>query len=191
MREKAENCERLTVKLEQHWGTHTILEKALVTIPITLTLPAISAIAGLALTLQRAPVHRRRGPTIKWLGQHLCLSKSLTSVISTSGLECLICSLVTNSRSAPEMFSTQSVEYDRQLKDGVKRMHWESSNSASDCGLWRTLFFVVLSLIQSLSFHLCWTICMTPVLNKELFDPRHGHRLDKQKVLWNLSSLTF
>lgn len=29
------------------------------------------------------------------------------------------------------MLSTQGLESDRQLKDGVKRMHWESSSSVS------------------------------------------------------------
>lgn len=38
------------------------------TISITFTLSAISAIAGLALTLQSAPVHRGGGPTVKWPG---------------------------------------------------------------------------------------------------------------------------
>lgn len=101
------------MKLEPHCnnsntGVNTqFLEKALVTIPITFTLSTISAFARLALTLQSAPVHRGGGQPPNGLGQHFFLSKSLRSVISTLGFECLICSLVTNKRSAPVMLSTQ------------------------------------------------------------------------------------
>lgn len=62
------------MKSEQHCsnsntGIHTqFQEKALVTIPIKFMLSAISAVAGPALTLQAAPVHRAGSPAIKWPG---------------------------------------------------------------------------------------------------------------------------
>lgn len=136
-----------------------------------LTLSAISAIAGLVLTLQSAPVHRREGPTIKWPGPAFLFKQASKSVISTLGFECLICSLVTNRRTAPEMLSSQGLKCDRQLKDGVKRMDWQSYSSS---WWWKCAWLC------------CWTIRIAPVLNKKLSDPWHRNMLGRQDspALW-------